>query len=83
MSQPRREAWAIAGPLYLLTGICAMAGALVAYWLVHEVVGYHGGKSVVFYIAGMVAGGSVLTPVWSLYRRHYPKGTQADDGGDH
>lgn len=55
--------------LYALTGVAAMAGALVAYWLVHEVFGYFGGKSVVFYIAGMFLGGYLVWPLWWLYRR--------------
>lgn len=69
----RRENWLIAAPLYALTGILAMVGALIAYWFVHEIVGYHGGKSVVFYIGGMVMGGYVAMPLWWLYRRRYPK----------
>lgn len=72
-SARRKENWLLAGPLYLLTAVFALAGSLVAYWLVHEWMGYYGGKSVVFYIAGMVAGGYVVWPLWWLYRRRYPK----------
>jgi hypothetical protein len=44
----------------------------LAYWLVHEVVGYHGGKSVVLYIGGMVVGGYLTWPLWWLYRLSDP-----------
>ena len=59
--------------LYVLTAIAAMAGALVVYWLVHEVVGYSGNKNSIFYIGGMFVGGYMVWPLWWLYRRRYPK----------
>ena len=68
-----KENWALAAPLYALTAVLAAAGGVAAYWLVHEYFGYHGNKSVVFYIAGMFVGGSVASPLWWLYRRRYPK----------
>ena len=68
------ENWLISGPLYLITAVLTGAGALAAYWLVHEYFGYHGNKSVVFYIGGMFAGGSIASPLWWLYRKRYPKG---------
>ena len=73
-----RENWILAAPLYALTAILSLAGAIVAYWLVHEVVGYHGGKSAVFYIGGMFIGGYVAWPLWWLYRRRYPKKPKED-----
>jgi hypothetical protein len=76
MAARRRGNWLVAAPLYALTGVLAMAGALIAYWLVHEVMGYYGGKSVVFYVGGMVAGAYVAWPLWWLYRRRYPKAGQ-------
>ena len=65
----RGESSFFAAPLYFLTAVFAMLGAVVAYYLVHEVMNYHGGKSVVFYIGGMFAGGYVVWPLWWLYRR--------------
>lgn len=67
------ENWLLAAPLYVLTALLAAAGALAAYWLAHEYFDYHGNKSTVFYIAGMFAGGSIVWPLWWLYRRRYPK----------
>lgn len=68
-----RNNWLIYGPLMLLTGICVVAGALLAYGLVTEWFGYSGGKSGVFYIGGAFAGYMVTAPLWTLYRKYYPK----------
>jgi len=68
----------VKGVLYVLTGIAAMAGALVAYWFVHEVMGYYGRRSVTFYIAGMFAGGSLIKPLWMLHDRRNPPESVAE-----
>ncbi len=71
--ETQRENWWLAAPLYLVTAILAAAGGVAAYWVVHEYFGYHGNKSVVFYIGGMFAGGSIASPLWWIYRKRYPK----------
>ena len=68
-----KENLALKLPLMALSGIAIAAGALAAYWLVHEYFDYHGNKSVTFYIGGMFAGYAVTAPLWWLYRRRYPK----------
>ena len=76
-AQTRKEPKPVKWMLYLISGICASAGALIAYWIVHEWFGYYGNKSTVFYIGGGVAGYMVSEPLWWLYRKRYPKEEQA------
>ncbi len=69
--------------LYLVSAICAVAGALAAYWLVHEWFGYYGNKSTIFYIGGGVAGYYISEPLWWLYRKRYPKEDQTNGSNGH
>lgn len=61
--------------LWVVTAILVIAGALIAYWLVHEWFGYYGNRSVTFYIGGGVAGYMVSTPLWALFRRRFDRGS--------
>lgn len=79
MAPKTRENWLIAGPLYVLTAIFAILGALAGYWVVHEWMGYDGGKSVMFYLGGGFAGAYLAWPLWWLYRKNYPKAGQAQE----
>lgn len=67
----KQENWFLAGPLYPLTAILALAVSLVAYWFVHEWLGIYGGKSTAWYIGGLVAGGYLSWPFWWLCRRRH------------
>jgi hypothetical protein len=55
--------------LLILSAILIGAGAILAYWLTHEVLGYRGGKSVIFYIGGAFLGYLVTEPLWRRYSR--------------
>ncbi|VVT05423.1 hypothetical protein [Erythrobacter sp. EC-HK427] len=77
--QKTRNNWLLYGPLMLLTGICVVAGALLAYAIVTQLFGYSGGKSGVFYIGGAFGGYMFTVPLWSLYRKFYPK-AESDAG---
>ncbi|MEZ5694503.1 MAG: hypothetical protein R3D99_11855 [Altererythrobacter sp.] len=73
LAESTKNNWLLFIPLAVLTGILTIAGALVAYYLVTEQMGYTGGKSGVFYIGGAFVGYSIAAPLWKLYRRRYPK----------
>nr|WP_137678407.1 hypothetical protein [Parerythrobacter lutipelagi] len=73
---PGRKAgnnWLLFFPLALLTGIFTIAGALLAYYIFAIELGYDGGKSGIIYLGGAVAGFSITSPLWKLYRKRYPK----------
>ena len=69
-----RNNWFLFLPLVLLSTVFTIAGALVAYYLFTDQLGYSGGKSGVIYLGGAVAGFTVTSPLWSTYRKRYPKG---------
>lgn len=66
--------------LIALSTIGVIAGALIAYWVVHEYFGYYGNKSTVFYIGGAVVGYMITEPLWWMYRKKYPKEDAANGG---
>ena len=65
--------WFLFVPLVLLSALFTAAGAFVAYGVFTEWLGYTGGKSGVIYLGGAVGGFTLTQPLWSLYRRRYPK----------
>ena len=72
-SAKTRNNWLLFVPLVLVSTIFTIAGALVAYGIFTEWMGYEGGKSGIIYLGGAVAGFTITQPLWTLYRKRYPK----------
>ncbi len=68
-----RNNWFLFVPLVLLSTVFTVAGALLAYYIFTDQMGYEGGKSGIIYLSGAVGGFTVTSPLWSLYRKRYPK----------
>lgn len=52
----------------------------VAGWLVHAVMGHMGGRPATFHIGWTFLGGSLVTPLWWLYRARRTEKEDEDDG---
>jgi hypothetical protein len=76
----RKEPKLLKWMLYLISGVCAVLGAVAAYGIVHVWFGYSGNKSGVFYMGGGLAGYMVSEPLWWLYRKRYPKEEETNGG---